>query len=102
MRLRRPYVTEYNGWTNRNTWTVALWLGNDPDTERYAKLRAKQSPKTLQCSISSGLTRGLIGLALDLMTNALEDVNWREIAVALLEDGEEAENRGSRINAKAF
>lgn len=25
----------YNGWTNYETWAVALWIGNDPGSQEY-------------------------------------------------------------------
>ena len=32
---------EYNGWTNRETWNVALWLGNDYPIYKAASGYAK-------------------------------------------------------------
>ena len=30
--------TDYNGWTNYETWNVALWLGNDESMYRTARV----------------------------------------------------------------
>ena len=32
----------YNGWTNWETWNVALWIGNDPDLYELACDYAKE------------------------------------------------------------
>jgi len=72
----------YNGWTNHETWCVSLWLANDtPAVADAATLAARQGPDALR-----DLTEGYIGLgalggclASDLLTSALEEVNWQEI-----------------------
>lgn len=37
----------YNGWKNRQTWNVALWLGNDESLCRMAREHAEQGYESL-------------------------------------------------------
>ena len=32
-----PMIMSYNGWKNRETWNVALWIGNDEGMYEFAK-----------------------------------------------------------------
>ncbi len=90
---------EYNGWTNRETWAVHLWLSNDEGMEQMART-----------TIASGDARGLkihgddalqedTELLLDPAyhqwpeQNAMREdvgslwrVNWREVADAFRDD----------------
>ena len=85
----------YNGWSNYETWAVALWLGNDPYTEAESR-RIAQKGETYEASkelkewvleanpmldmngkcSDSGIDYGLFS---DLLTSALSEVNWYEI-----------------------
>lgn len=81
----------YNGWTNRQTWCVNLWLTNDESTYR----------KALRCSCAEFLSQmaqdmvadETIGacMTMDIAHYALYDVNWDEIYDGLHE-GEEDED----------
>ena len=77
---------EYNGWTNIETWTVALWIG-----ETYALIQSLEEAllsefpaKTLEREVYDYLMDRdySAGLASDLILRALTRVNWQEIVDA--------------------
>ena len=82
-------MTEYNGWANRETWTVWVWISGNKDLYQYARLRARNGGgPAIEATITSQATRSLLGLTLDLMTIALSRVDWYAIGKALLEEKE--------------
>ena len=89
----------YNGWTNRETWLVALWLGNtDQATDKFARHLANMSCDTwtkADClkhfvyEICMGDELEVNGqsasMATDLLNDAIETVNFREIVEGYIE-----------------
>ena len=75
---------KYNGWTNYETWLVALWLDNDEET--YNKIRSFKYKDlyTLAGKIKilvEGITfTNKASLRTDLLNAALSEVNFQEIA----------------------
>jgi len=95
----------YNGWTNYETWAVNLWLSNEEPSYRYWEevsqevadgaeatnifTRAEQARFALADRLKAEHEEALPelqGFAGDLLNAALSEVNWGEIAEALLED----------------
>ncbi len=112
-------ANKYNGWTNYETWNVALWMGNDQGNYNWSCGQAQESydqasagrtftreeqatldlAETLKSDYEDGMAEILedaqktASVWADLLGSALSEVNWYEIAEHLLEgvDKEEAE-----------
>ena len=100
----------YNGWTNYETWNVKLWQDNDQGSHEYwnetARAMYEESEPDTICTKSerarydlaerikeevneaSPLAEGA-SMYHDLLSAALSDVDWDEIAEAWLEDNVE-------------
>ena len=100
---------KYNGWTNYETWNVALHIDNDESSQNYWQETAQEiydrcfdnadASSTLTVDEHARLELAdslkdyhdefmpeLQGAYCDLLTAALSDVNWQEIAASILAD----------------
>lgn len=80
------YPKGYNGWKNKETWLVHLWLTNDPVTCEMAREAALQGPESLKTFVEARVLPEEASLAADLLETALAHVDWQEITEALTEE----------------
>lgn len=101
----------YNGWTNYETWCVALWLDNERESYERWRCRArefiKRAPKSfptmfpesvpnetatnvlanrIRSELLDNTPDGFTGVYTDLLGAALSEVSWREIAAHYVDD----------------
>ncbi len=104
--------TQYNGWTNYETWDVHLWLTNDAESYNYCRELARECVE--EASTCSQVQQGiwdevearrflladrlkehvedanpLVGdasLFCDLLGSAIQDVDFHNVADAFLEE----------------
>lgn len=96
----------YNGWSNYETWNLALWLGNeegsytywqertqsaydDTDENDTRDARIESAAQTLADELKTDIEDGtptVTGFYADILNAALSEVNYYEIAESWLED----------------
>ncbi len=84
---------QYNGWTNKTTWAVKLWLDNEESSYNYWLDQARRSSayelaNQLKYEIEAGAAELLptASLYTDLLLYSLHSVNYDEIAAAMKAD----------------
>ena len=83
----------YNGWTNYETWAVALWLDNDEGTYNLVREWAHDAdgPADLANTLKDYTEEAnpladAASVYTDLLGSAIESVDWHEVATTLLAD----------------
>lgn len=94
---------KYNGWPNYATWTVNAHIGSDEKLyERFMSIIQNPDSVMAQADALSEwvridrdaqeedieITGAMVGMYTDLVSDALDNVDWRRIVVANREDVE--------------
>jgi len=106
---------EYNGWANYETWLVNLWMDNEQGSQEFFREQAREIYDAAKPKPNPGFTQAQLarirfadwlkeyheenrpemptcGLYYDLLSGALSEVNWNEIARHYIEAIEEEAN----------
>lgn len=84
-------MTECNGWTNYETWLVAVWFGDSNELMNKTPDELKEGiTEDVALSLSNHTDSELgHGFAYDLLRSALDAVNWSELSEYYVEEDEE-------------
>lgn len=93
-------MSDYQGWKNYETWCVKLWIDNEQSDYEYwreetrslwtcndgdADVTRYQLADALKTSFDDAAPE-LRGMWADLLSAALSEVDWGEIAQAMIDD----------------
>lgn len=94
---------EYNGWTNYETWLLKLWQDNEQGEQEFWRDQAEEIVKIdgrkegvrvmadlMKEHYAEQADQRESGFWLDLLTAALSEVNWFEIAEHWIDEAADA------------
>lgn len=94
---------KYAGWTNYETWAVALWINNEEETYKWSReqawavLKSHDGRDTANYKLADVLKNEMgesmpqvKGVWADLLNAAFSEVDWYEIAESFIADVREA------------
>ena len=78
----------YNGWENYETWAANLWLGESfyEMSRNYAKGQEYELSQALKDLVEEFSPQMKNSLYSDLLTAAMSEINWLEIAESHLSE----------------
>lgn len=89
----------HNGWKNSQTWATALWIDNDESTYSYVREIASEivaaddeKPAVYELSdrlrdfVRDQMLPELDGLASDLLSSAVSEIDYDEIAKGIISE----------------
>ena len=92
----------YQGWTNYQTWAVALWISNEEPSYRYWRAAGKEAlrehgkrdaacmlARRLESEIEDTVSDAadkLAGMLQDILTHAVAHTDWHAIAEDILSE----------------
>ena len=80
-------MSDYNGWTNYETWNVALWMGNDEglyhlalDSPNYESFRdaLREGGGSIAYETPDGVAWNDSGLDVDALDNMMKELQGNE------------------------
>ncbi len=97
----------YNGWKNKETWLVNIWLNNDYDLHKYylGRLKDNCNPRSSSCvrDVVYELREMVYemyrdehrenGLINDLIQTSLNNVDWSRLAEHYIEEIKEEQGK---------
>jgi hypothetical protein len=95
-------MSDYNGWTNRETWLVNLWYMDDMPYYFTTIDQYHVEPNELEeavistCETLERITNLACGLVSDFLSGCWSHVNWHELADALNETLKEMEEENDK------